>query len=89
MAGTLAGMDIERAWVVHGAAGWDEATPIGPFLAFDVTRDRIRAARSIREEFGIAPCRPSDLAGGDAAANLAALARMYSKAAIAARILRA
>ena len=40
MAGTLAGMDIERAWVVHGAAGWDEATPIGPFLAFDVTRGR-------------------------------------------------
>src|SRR3984885_14407970 len=38
IAGTLAGMDIERAWVVHGAAGWDEATPIGPFLAFDVTR---------------------------------------------------
>src|SRR5208282_3080445 len=31
MAQTLAGMPIERAWVVHGAAGWDEATPIGPF----------------------------------------------------------
>jgi anthranilate phosphoribosyltransferase len=42
MAGTLAGMDIERAWVVHGAGGWDEATPIGPFLAFDVTRDAPR-----------------------------------------------
>src|ERR1700676_695353 len=24
IAGTLAGMDIERAWVVHGAAGWGE-----------------------------------------------------------------
>src|SRR5208283_4334180 len=36
MAGTLAGMPVQRAWVVHGAAGWDEATPIGPFLAFDV-----------------------------------------------------
>ncbi len=33
MAESLAGMDAERAWVVHGAAGWDEATPIGPFLA--------------------------------------------------------
>ncbi len=42
MAQTLAGMPIERAWVVHGAAGWDEATPIGPFIAFDVTA----AARS-------------------------------------------
>ncbi len=40
MANTLAGEPIERAWVVHGAAGWDEATPIGPFVAFDVTPRR-------------------------------------------------
>src|SRR6202171_914946 len=33
MAGTLAGMHIERGWVVHGASGWDEATPIGSFAA--------------------------------------------------------
>ncbi len=39
IAGTLAGMQVQRAWVVHGAAGWDEATPIGPFLAFDVAGD--------------------------------------------------
>jgi len=73
MAGTLAGMDIERAWVVHGAAGWDEATPIGPFLAFDVTRDTIRRHEIDPREFGLPACGPSDLAGGDAAANLAAL----------------
>src|SRR5271170_8024196 len=36
MAGTLAGMRIERGWVVHGASGWDEATPIGSFVAFDI-----------------------------------------------------
>ena len=42
IAQTLAGMTGERAWVVHGAAGWDEATPIGPFLAFDVTRGTVR-----------------------------------------------
>ena len=78
MAGTLAGMDIERAWVVHGAAGWDEATPIGPFLAFDVTRDAIRRHEIDPREFKLAPCRSSDLAGGDAAANLAALLEVFA-----------
>jgi anthranilate phosphoribosyltransferase len=78
MAGTLAGTDIERAWVVHGAAGWDEATPIGPFLAFDVTRDAIRRYEIDPREFMLAPCRPSDLAGGDAAANLAALLEVFA-----------
>jgi anthranilate phosphoribosyltransferase len=77
MAGTLAGMDIERAWVVHGAAGWDEATPIGPFLAFDVTRDAIRRCEIDPRDFGLAPCDSSDLAGGDPAANLAALLDVF------------
>jgi anthranilate phosphoribosyltransferase len=78
MAGTLAGMDIERAWVVHGAAGWDEATPIGPFLAFDVTRGAIRRCEIDPQEFGLAPCGPSDLAGSDAAANLRALLEVFA-----------
>src|SRR6202045_1577164 len=64
MAGTLAGMDIERAWVVHGAAGWDEATPIGPFLAFDVARHAIRRCEIDPRDFGLAPCDLGDLAGG-------------------------
>jgi anthranilate phosphoribosyltransferase len=77
MAGTLAGMDIERAWVVHGAAGWDEATPIGPFLAFDVTREAIERREIDPREFGLAACGPGDLAGGDAAANLKALLEVF------------
>jgi anthranilate phosphoribosyltransferase len=78
MAGTLAGMDIERAWVVHGAAGWDEATPIGPFLAFDVTRNAVRRCEIDPREFGLTPCRSSDLAGGDSAANFAALLEVFA-----------
>jgi anthranilate phosphoribosyltransferase len=77
MAGTLAGMDIERAWVVHGAGGWDEATPIGPFLAFDVERNAIRRYEIDPREFNLAPCGPGDLAGGDAAANFAALLEVF------------
>ncbi|HEV7611304.1 MAG TPA: anthranilate phosphoribosyltransferase [Steroidobacteraceae bacterium] len=77
MAGTLAGMEIERAWVVHGAAGWDEATPVGPFLAFDVTHDGIRRCEIDPREFKLAPCALGELAGGDAAANLAALLEVF------------
>ena len=77
MAGTLAGMDIERAWVVHGAAGWDEATPIGPFLAFDVVRGQVHRQEIDPQDFGLSRCRSGDLAGGDAAGNLAAILRVF------------
>ncbi|MGB6354252.1 MAG: anthranilate phosphoribosyltransferase [Steroidobacteraceae bacterium] len=77
MAGTLAGTDIERAWVVHGAGGWDEATPVGPFLAFDVTRDGIRRYEIDPREFKLPTCELGDLAGGDAAANFAALLAVF------------
>jgi len=77
MAGTLAGMQVKRAWVVHGAAGWDEATPIGPFLAFDVAGGKIRQLEVDPAEFGIARCRPSELFGGDARTNFAALVDVF------------
>jgi anthranilate phosphoribosyltransferase len=78
MAGTLAGMDIERAWVLHGAAGWDEATPIGPFLAFDVVRGGVHRHEIDPLDFGVERCGARDLTGGDAAANLAALLEVFA-----------
>ena len=78
MADALVGMDVARAWVVHGAAGWDEATPIGPFLAFDVQRDEIRRYEVDPREFNVQPCVAADLAGGDAAANLTALLEVFA-----------
>jgi len=77
MADALAGMEATRAWVVHGAAGWDEATPIGPFLVFDVTRERIERHHIDPRDFGLPPCESADLAGGDAVANLAALRAVF------------
>jgi anthranilate phosphoribosyltransferase len=70
MANTVAGMDVERAWVVHGAHGWDEATPMGRFTAFDVARGRVERLEIDPQDLGVAPCRAADLAGGDAATNL-------------------
>ena len=73
MAETLAGMPLERAFVVHGTAGWDEATPAGPFVCFDVHPDRVE--RKVRDprDYGIDGCSPADLRGGDAAENAARL----------------
>jgi anthranilate phosphoribosyltransferase len=73
MAHTLAGMRIARAWVVHGAAGWDEATPIGPFVAFDVTGTDVARREIDPLEFDMSPCLSEDLRGGDAAVNVAAM----------------
>jgi anthranilate phosphoribosyltransferase len=77
MAGTLAGMPIERAWVIHGAAGWDEATPIGPFLVYEVRAGSIQRREIDPQQFGIERCEARALAGGDAAANLAALWEVF------------
>jgi anthranilate phosphoribosyltransferase len=69
MADTLAGMPLTRAYVVHGAAGWDEATPIGPFTLFDVTPGKVVRHTRSAEEFLLPPCSVEDLKGGDAAYN--------------------
>jgi anthranilate phosphoribosyltransferase len=73
MAETLAGLPMTRAFVVHGAAGWDEATPAGPFVCYDVRPGQVQ--RSVREprEHGIARCALDDLLGADAAGNAARL----------------
>ncbi len=73
MADTLSGMPIERCFVVHGEPGWDEATPVGPFVVFDVRPGAVRRQRRDPAHYGIARCQPADLAGGDAAANARAL----------------
>jgi anthranilate phosphoribosyltransferase len=77
MAGSLAGNPMARGWVIHGAAGWDEATPIGPFIAFDISGTRIERHEIDPQEFGIARCASGDLAGGDAGHNLAALIDVF------------
>ena len=73
IANTLVGMGGERAWVVHGAAGWDEATPIGPFAAFDVAAGRVRRELIDPQDLGLPQCSAAELKGADAAANFAAL----------------
>jgi len=73
MADTLAGLPIERAFVVHGAGGWDEPTPIGPFTVFDVRPSEVTVGARSPADYGLSQCTPGALAGGDAQYNARAL----------------
>ncbi len=79
MAQALSGMPMQHAWVVHGDRGWDEATPTGPFKVFDVWPGEVRETVVDPASFGLARVDPAALAGGDAAANLAALCAVFER----------
>jgi anthranilate phosphoribosyltransferase len=77
MADALAGMPIERAFVVHGEPGWDEATPVGNFELFDVRDGTVTRTTRSPEDYGLDRCTPADLAGGDAENNAKELLRVF------------
>jgi anthranilate phosphoribosyltransferase len=78
MADALAGMPIERAFVVHGAPGWDEATPVGEFVLYDVRPGSVEETTRAPEDYGLGRCTPEELAGGDAEHNANELKRVFS-----------
>jgi len=78
MADTFKGLPIERTFVVHGAEGWDEPTPIGPFTLFDVRPGQVASSVRTAQDYGLAACRAADLAGGDARHNARALEAVLS-----------
>lgn len=69
MAETLSGMPIVRAFVVHGQAGWDEPTPCGEFVCYDVRPGKVERTRRDPRDFGVPTCELAELRGGDAAEN--------------------
>ena len=69
MASALAGLEPERAFVVHGADGLDEVTTTGETLVFEVTRQGVRKFTWTPADFCVPQARSSDLAGGDRARN--------------------
>lgn len=78
MADTLAGMDVERAFVVHGTPGWDEPTPVGPYLLFDVVGGRVVESTEDPADFGVARCEADDLAGSGPEENAKALRAVFA-----------
>jgi anthranilate phosphoribosyltransferase len=73
MADALSGLPIERAFVVHGAEGWDEPTPLGPFTVLDVRPGSVKAEIRSPSDYGLDLCGTRDLAGGDSGLNARAL----------------
>ena len=70
MADAMAGFTgLRRGFVVHGAPGWDEATPVGPFLMLDVRDGAVSESHRDPAEWGLSRCSAEDLAGGDAEYN--------------------
>lgn len=78
MADTLSGMDIARAFVVHGEPGWDEPTPVGPYLLFDVRPGDVTPTVEDPAEFDIPRCDPADLVGGSPEDNAEEIRRVFA-----------
>jgi anthranilate phosphoribosyltransferase len=76
MAQALSGLPLQRAFVVHGSGGWDEPTPLGPFLLLDVRPGSVTELRRSPEDYGMKLCAEDDLRGADAAHNAAAMTRV-------------
>ena len=78
MAETIAGLPIERVFVVHGEPGWDEPTPCGPFELYDVRPGRVERSDRDPRDYGFKACRPDQLAGGDAAHNATGMRAVFA-----------
>jgi anthranilate phosphoribosyltransferase len=69
MAQALAGLEPERAFVVHGSDGLDEVTTTGSTTVFDVTGRQVTPLSWEPADFGVAHANAADLSGGDRVRN--------------------
>ena len=69
VAGVLAELDVERAWVVHGRDGMDELTITGASLVVEVTGGKTRRFEVEPEQIGFARTSLDQVKGGDAVYN--------------------
>lgn len=78
MAEALSGLDIDHGFVVHGAAGWDEPSPLGQFLLFEVGPGSVVETTRDPSDLGMARCAPEDLAGGTPEHNAERLLAVFA-----------
>lgn len=81
IAGVLALLGVERAWVASGHGGLDEISPSGPSTVFVVEDGHIAEHVVTPEDAGVARHPIEAIRGGDAAANAAALSALLDGAA--------
>jgi len=81
IAEVLAQLGARRAFVVHGAGGIDELSPVGPNLVAEVVDGSVRERTLDPEaELGLPRCSLEELRGGTPAENAAALREVFAGA---------
>jgi anthranilate phosphoribosyltransferase len=78
IAEVLAQLGARRAFVVHGAAGIDELSPVGPNLVAEVVDGDVRERELDPGELGVPRCAPEELAGGTPEENAAAIREVFA-----------
>jgi anthranilate phosphoribosyltransferase len=74
----LSELDVERAFVVHGAGGLDEISLSGETTVGDVHRSVVRIYQVAPEDFGLERAPLETISGGDAAHNAALIRAIFS-----------
>ena len=73
LAQVLKGLGHEHAWVLHGAGGLDELSTTGTSIVAELKDGQVRTFEVTPQDAGLPEANLSDLKGGDAATNAAAL----------------
>ena len=74
-------LGAHRAFVVHGAGGIDELSPVGPNLVCEVVDGEVREREIDPEaELGVARCSVEELRGGSPTENAAAIRNVFAGA---------
>jgi anthranilate phosphoribosyltransferase len=78
IAEVLAQLGARRAFVVHGAGGIDELSPVGPNLVCEVSKGTVREREIDPLELGVPRCDPEELRGGSPEENAAAIRALFA-----------
>jgi anthranilate phosphoribosyltransferase len=74
----LSELDVERAFVVHGAGGLDEISLSGETTVGDVCRGAVKIYQIVPEDFGLERAPLEAISGGDAPHNAALIRAILS-----------
>jgi len=78
IAEVLARLGARRAFVVHGAGGIDELSPLGPNVVCEVVDGSVREREIDPAALGLQPCAPDELRGGSPEENAAIVRDVFA-----------
>ena len=78
LARVLGALGARRAFVVHGAGGLDEVSPLGPTRVAELRRGAVRTFTFDPADVDLDRCTAADLAGGTPAENAAIITRVLA-----------